>query len=403
MYDFDELIDRRNSNSNKWAGARKRLTPEQYAADPLPMWVADMDFRIAQPIRDAIQRELDHGIFGYGSTPDSYVDAVMQWHARRYGWQTKAEWLTQSPGVVNAINMAMQAFSQPGDHVATLTPVYVHFHHDVVINGRRLIQVPLQLEGGRYRFDPHAFESSLPTETKLFILCHPHNPTGNVWTPAELRTMAEICERRGIVVISDEVHADFVFGRRHVPYASLDERMAQHSITCTAPSKTFNLAGLQCANVFIPNDRLRAAFRAQCEKSGLTLNNTIGTAACEAAYRYGEPWADAMLNYIQGNHAHFAAGVVERNLPFAVTPTESLYLAWLDFRRLGLDDVALNDFLLRRARVWLDRGTKFGEGGSGFMRINLGCPRAIIDEALDRLSNALRDHGVPVAEMEQEI
>ncbi|MBR8222394.1 MalY/PatB family protein [Burkholderia ambifaria] len=390
MYDFNEIIDRRQSNSMKWAEARKRLTAEQCAADPLPMWVADMDFRVARPILDAMHRELEMGVLGYGGTPDSYVEAVVNWQASRFGWNAMPDWLTQSPGVVSALNMSIQAFTQPGDYVVVQTPVYFHFHYDVVVNGRRLLQAPLVLQDGRYQFDPDVFEAALRPGTKLFILCNPHNPTGNVWTRDELLMMASICERYGIVVVSDEVHQDFVFGegRRHVPFETLDHPVAKDSIICTAPSKTFNIAGLACANIFIANERMRRAYRTQCERSGISLVNTMGTAACEAAYRECGPWVDAMVAYVKSNQEYFAKSVTELGLPLKVTPTDSLYLAWLDFRPSGMPAEDLHDFLLRNARLWLDPGTKFGAGGDGFMRINLACPRKIVDEAIARLGRA---------------
>lgn len=391
MYDFDEIIDRRRSNSMKWAQARILLTPEQFEADPLPMWVADMDFRVAPPIVEAVQREISLGVLGYGGTPDSYREAVVEWQARRFGWQAKPEWLTQSPGVISAFNIAIQAFSQPGDYILVQTPVYHHFINDVIANGRRLAQAPLIFDEGRYRFDAPAFEAAIRPGTKLFILCNPHNPTGNVWTRDELLSMASICDRNGILVISDEVHQDLVFGegQQHVPFAMLDDSIAQNSIVCTAPSKTFNIAGLSCANIFIPNERLRQAYRAQSERNGTFFVNTLGTAACEAAYRDGEPWANAMLDYVRGNQVHFARRVSELKLPLTVTPTGSLYLAWIDCRRLGMSPAKLHDFLLRRARLWLDPGAKFGSDGEGFMRINLACPRQLVDEALSRLASVL--------------
>lgn len=390
MYDFDEILNRSRSNSMKWAQARQFLTTAQYAADPLPMWVADMDFRVAPPILEALRSELELGVLGYGGTPDSYREAVVDWQVRRFGWQAKPEWITQSPGVISALNMAIQVFSQPGDYVLVQTPVYFHIHHDVVNNGRRLVHAPLVFEGGRYRFDPEVFEAAIRPGTKLFILCNPHNPTGNVWTREELLTMASICERHGILVISDEVHQDLIFGEgeRHIPLAMLDDSVAQNVIVCTAPSKTFNIAGLSCANIFIPNERHRQAFRAQGERNGTFLVNTMGTAACEAAYRYGEPWADAMLDYVRGNQEHFARRVKELGLPLTVTPTGALYLAWVDFRQLGMPTAELHDFLLRRARLWLDPGSKFGVEGEGFMRINLACPRSVVEEALARLVGA---------------
>jgi cysteine-S-conjugate beta-lyase len=391
MYNFDEVIDRSRTNSMKWSQARQFLTAEQAAADPLPMWVADMDFRLAPEIRKTLEREVELGVLGYGGTPDSYRQAVVDWQARRFGWQAKPEWITQSPGVIGALNMAIQAFSQPGDYVLVQSPVYFHIHHDVVVNGRRLAHAPLVLKDGQYCFDPEVFEAAIRPGTKLFILCNPHNPTGNVWTRDELLTMATICERHGILVISDEVHQDLIFGegKRHVPFAMLDDAIAENVIVCTAPSKTFNIAGLSCANIFIPNERLRKAYRVQSERNGAFLVNTMGTAACEAAYRHGEPWADAMLGYVRGNQEHFAKRVNELGLPLSVTPTGALYLAWIDFRKLRMTTAELHDFLLRRARLWLDPGSKFGVEGEGFMRINLACPTSVVDEALARLARAL--------------
>ena len=391
MFDFDELIDRRQSNSMKWGQMRERLSPAQCEADPMPMWVADMDFRAAPAILDALGAQVRDGVFGYGGTPAAYLEAVVGWQKRRFGWEVDPDWVTQAPGVINALNTCIHAFSQPGDFVLVQTPVYHHIHQDVLLNGRRVLEAPLTFSGGRYHFDAEAFEAAIRPGTRLFILCHPHNPTGNVWSREELRAMAEICVRHGILVVSDEVHQDFVFGagKRHVPFASLDEGTARNTVVCTAPSKTFNLAGLACANIIIPDVRLRQSFRTQCERNGTILPNTMGTTACEAAYRHGEPWADAMLCYVRDNQAHFARGLTERGLPVRAIPTDALYLAWLDFRELDLAPDALHDFLLRRARLWFDPGTKFGSGGAGFMRVNLACPRSRVDEALNRLEQAL--------------
>jgi len=389
-FDFDEMVDRRDSNSLKWAYAREFLTPEQAAADPLPMWLADMDFRVAPPILAALRAEVDQGVLGYGGTPDAYREAVAGWQARRFGWAAQPEWVVQTPGVISALNMAVQAFSHPGDHVLVQTPVYFHFLHDILANGRRLALAPLTHEAGRYRFDPDRFEAAITPGTRLFILCNPHNPTGSMWTREELAAMAAICHRHGVLIVADEVHEDLVFDgdRRHVPLAMLDEAVARATITCTAPSKTFNLAGLSCANILIADPRLRQAFEAQRERNGVFLANTMGTAACEAAYRHGTPWLEAMLAYLRGNQRHFAARVGELGLPVTVTPTNALYLAWLDFRALGLPPAALHDRLLRRGRLWLDPGQKFGAEGEGFMRINLACPRRRVDEALARLAEA---------------
>lgn len=391
LYDFDQIIDRKHTNSMKWDGARRRLTAEQLAADPLPMWVADMDFKVAEPILDALRRETDQGILGYSEAPDSYVEAVIGWQATRFGWQPDPAWLVQSPGVVNALNMAIQAYSLPGDSVLVQSPVYVHFHHDVVTNGRRVIEVPMDFDGERYRFDPMAFEAAIQPNTRLFILCNPHNPTGNVWTHEELTAMATICHRHGVIVVADEIHQDFVFGQgaRHTSFGLLDEALVNNALILTAPSKTFNIAGLQCSNLFIPNQGLRNRYRAQAERCGVGLINKFGIAAGEAAYRHGGTWADEMLAYVRGNQQRFSQGLAPLGAKVRVIPTPSLYLAWIDFRSLEKSPADLHDFLLRHARLWLDPGTKFGTGGAGFMRINLACPRAVVDVAIERLTQVL--------------
>jgi cysteine-S-conjugate beta-lyase len=390
MHNFDEIIERRHTNSMKWDTAALRLTPEQCAANPLPMWVADMEFRVAQPIRDAIRRELDHGVLGYGAISARYIDAVLGWQARRFGFHARADWLTTAPGIVNALNMAIQAFTHPGDSVLIQTPVYHHFHHDIAINGRHLAEAPIPFDGDTYRFDAHAFEAAIRPDTKLFILCNPHNPTGNVWSRDELFAMSDICRRHGVLIVSDEVHQDFVFDEyEHVSFGTLGDDAMDNAIICTAPSKTFNIAGLQCANIFISNARLRADYRLQRERCGLNHVNTLGTIACETAYRECENWADAMSAYVRENREYLKREIAAKALRVKVVPAGSLYLAWLDFRALKMPAPELNDFLLRKARLWLDPGLKFGEAGRGFMRINLGCPRSMVEDAIQRLSAAL--------------
>lgn len=389
---FDEVIDRRSSNSMKWAYAEKLLAPDEAAADPLPMWVADTDFRAPQPVLDALADAVAHGVFGYpGGATKSYLDAVIGWQARRYGWEVAPEWVLQSAGIITILKVAAQAFSAPGDSILIQPPVYAHFHNDMLMNGRHLAFAPLTRDAEGYRFDAGVFEAAIRPNTRIFILSNPHNPTGNVWSEAELRLMGEICARHGILVISDEIHQDLVMNPalRHIPFASLGESFAQNSITCTAPSKTFNLPGLQCANVIVPNARLRAQLMRQYDRNMFPLVNVLGMVACEAAYAQGEPWLNQMLDYVRGNHRHFAQAVNSATDKIRVLPAESLYLAWIDCRGLGLDPAALDKVMLTKARLWLDKGQKFGTEGHGYMRINLGCPRAHVDEAIQRLLTAL--------------
>ncbi len=393
---FDEVLDRGRSNSMKWGGAQMMLTPAQAAADPLPMWVADTDFRAPQAVIDALRAAVEYGVFGYPAGPtDGYLDAVVGWQARRFGWEVPREWVVPTAGVITTLKTAVQAFSSPGDSVLIQPPVYVHFHNDPLLNGRRLALAPLERIDDGYRLDLTAFERAIRPDTKLFILSHPHNPTGNVWSGDELRAMGEICARHGILVISDEIHEDLIINpdRRHIPFATLGTEFARGSITCTAPSKTFNLPGLQCANVLVPDRRLREQFARQYERNVFPVVNLLGMVAAEAAYSHGEPWLEELLPYLRANHSHFAQAINGATTSVRVLPADSLYLAWMDCRGLGLDAEALNAFMLTKARVWLDKGQKFGLAGHGYMRVNLGCPRSTVDEAIRRLTGALSGAG----------
>jgi cystathionine beta-lyase len=388
---FDEVVDRRSSNSMKWACQNELLAPDEAAADPLPMWVADTDFKAPPAVLDALHGAVDHGVFGYpGGAPKSYVDAVIGWQAKRFGWEVRPEWILQTAGIITTLKTAVQAFSAPGDSVLIQPPVYAHFHDDVLLNGRHLAYAPLTRTEDGYRFDAAVFEAAIRPDTKLFILSHPHNPTGNVWSEDELRTMGEICARHGVLVISDEVHQDLIINpaKRHIPFASLGEEFAQNSITCTAPSKTFNLPGLQSANVFIPNRGLREELARQYERNMFPLVNVLGMVAAEAAYAHGEAWLEEMLAYLRANHAHFAESINSTLPQIRVLPADSLYLAWMDCRGLGMDAPTLDKFMLTKARLWLDKGQKFGVEGHGYMRVNLGCPRSTVDEAIRRLTAA---------------
>jgi cystathionine beta-lyase len=390
--EFDEVIDRTRSNSMKWTYAAGGLAPDEAAAGPLPMWVADMDFRAPRAVRDALHAAADHGVFGYAAgASDSYLDAVTGWQARRFGWEVPRDWVLQTAGVISALKTAVQAFTSPGDSVLVQPPVYHHFLDDVLVNGRHLAFAPLERTADGYQFNARTFEAAIRPGTRLFILSNPHNPTGNVWSAGDLAAMGEICARHGVLVLSDEVHQDLIINpaKRHVPFASLGERFALGSLTCSAPSKTFNLAGLQCANVFVPDARLRAQFARQYERNVYPVANTLGMIAAEAAYAHGEPWLAELLGYLRGNHAAFSAAVNGATDKVRVLPADSLYLAWMDCRGLGMDTDALNRWMLTSARLWLDNGDKFGAEGHGYLRVNLGCPRATVDEAIRRLIAAV--------------
>ncbi|MGP3769617.1 MalY/PatB family protein [Streptomyces sp. SDT5-1] len=389
---FDETIDRKKSISMKWAVADAFLAPEEAAADPLPMWVADTDFKAPAVVREALHEAVDHGVFGYPGGPTAgYLDAVTGWQAGRFAWNVDRSWVVPTAGIITSLKTAVQAFSAPGDSVLIQPPVYAHFHDDVRLNGRHLAHAPLRRTDDGYVFDAHTFEAAIRPDTKIFILSHPHNPTGNVWSEDELRTMGEICARHGVLVISDEIHQDLIVNpsKKHIPFASLGEEFARNSITCTAPSKTFNLPGLQSANVFIPDRYLREEFSRQYERNLFPLVNVLGMVAAEAAYAHGEPWLEELLGYLRKNHAHFADSVNRATSKVRVLPADSLYLAWMDCRGLGLDAAALDRFMLLNARLWLDKGQKFGAEGHGYMRVNLGCPRSTVDEAIHRLTTAV--------------
>lgn len=389
---FETPIDRRGTGSLKWDLAEALLGPEQAAADPLPMWVADMDIKAPQVVLDALHDAVDQGVFGYPMLGEpAYLDAVVGWQKRRFGWDVQPEWVVQTSGVISALKTAVQAFTRPEEKVLIQPPVYSHFHDDVRLNGRDLTFAPLHRTDDGYRFDADVFERAITPDTRLFVMSNPHNPTGNVWTADELRTMGEICAAHDVLVLSDEIHQDLVLSpdARHVPFASLGEEFAQSSITCTAPSKTFNVAGLQCANTFVPNPQLRATFTAQYERNVPPIVNSLGSVACRAAYEQAEPWLEGLLEHLRGNRRHFEESVNSATDKARVLPSESLYLAWIDFRPLDLDPVQLTRFLTTKARLWLDAGEKFGAEGHGYARINLGCPRATVDEAVDRLLGAL--------------
>ena len=390
--DFDAVINRRDSNSMKWRAGAALLSAEEAAADPLPMWVADTDFKAPQAVTDALHSAVDYGIFGYpaGPTP-SYLEAVTGWQKRRFGWDIDPAWIKPAAGIITSLKVAVQAFSSPGDSILMQPPVYSHFHDDVRLNGRFPVFAPLTRTEDGYAFDAEVFENAIKPNTKIFILSHPHNPTGNVWSEDELRTMGEICARHNILVISDEIHEDLIMNpeKRHIPFASLSEEFAQNSITCTAPSKTFNLPGLQCANNIIPNARLRSEFARRYERNMFPLVNLLGMVACEAAYTNGDQWVDDLVAYVRANHEHFAHEVNTRVPEITVIPADSLYLAWMDCRELGMDAEEVHHFMLTKARIWFDQGQKFSTEGHGYMRANLGCPRSTVDEAIERLVSAV--------------
>ena len=381
---FDKVTERKNTDCLKYDFAVKRGMPEGI----LPLWVADMDFMTSKKILDAIEARVRHGIFGYTESGEEYFEAVSGWMEKRHGWKVRHDWLVKTPGIVFALAMAVKAYSDPGDGVLIQQPVYYPFTEVIRDNGRKVVSNDLVLtEDGKYHIDFEDFEGKIAeNRISLFILCSPHNPVGRVWTKEELIRMGEICEKYNVTIVSDEIHEDFVFGdRKHCVFADLKKEFAEISVTCTSPGKTFNLAGLQVSNIFIPNPKLRLQFRKQIAAAGYSQLNTIGLTACEAAYRYGDEWYEAMMEYVAGN-IDFMRDYVKTELPMLrMTEPEGTYLVWVDFRGLGLPEEKLEELIVKKANLWLDSGTIFGKAGTGFQRFNVACPRSTLKQALEQL------------------
>lgn len=387
MFDFDTVIDRRKTHSLKFDFAARRGMPDEI----IPLWVADMDFASPPAVLDALARRIKHGVFGYSDAADEgYFNALKIWYKKRFDWEIHPEWLVKTPGVVFAICAAIRGLTQPGDAVMIQQPVYYPFESSVKINKRRLIVNKLILENGRYRMNLEEMERQIIDEkVKLFILCSPHNPVGRVWSEEELTAVGRLCVKYGLYVVADEIHADFVYtGYRHKTFAAINPDFAQSCILCTAPTKTFNLAGLQISNIFIPNERLRRIFINEIEKTGYSQPNLMGLLACQAAYEQGEAWLDELIKYLEGNLALVRKFLKEKLPKVHMVEPEGTYLIWLDFRALGLPDKELDELIVKKAGLWLDAGMMFGAGGAGFQRMNIACPRSLLQEALNRMEKA---------------
>lgn len=388
IYDFDHTESRVGTGAIKYDAERRGKNPEL-----TPLWVADMDFRAPQPIIDALQTRVAHGVFGYTDPTDSYLASVCDWISARQGWRPRPEWITVTPGVVYALACAVRAYTRPGDAVLIQQPVYYPFSEVVRDNGRRLANCSLLYEDGSYSIDFDAFERTIVAEgVRLFLLCNPHNPGGRVWTREELTRIARICRAHGVVVLSDEIHADFVRpGYEHVSFASLGQGLGARCVVCTSPSKAFNLAGLQVSNIIVPDAGLREQFRRENAASGYSQANVMGLVACEAAYRECGEWLDQLKVYLEGNREVLAGLLAERAPELHLVENGSTYLAWIDCRALGLSDEALTHLVEDGAGLWLDMGDVFGPDGSGFVRLNYACPRATLTDAVARLCNAVTE------------
>lgn len=386
QYDFDTPIDR----THTWSIKHDFKKENGKAEDILPLWVADMDFRSPDSVVEALKKAVDHGIFGYSRADESYFDAVAAWYQKRHHLTLQPEWMTCTPGIVFALSIAVRAFTQEGDAVLIQPPVYHPFSRAILRNKRTLVENPLVLKDGHYEMDLEDLEQKVLDEhVKLMILCNPHNPVGRVWTREELTALADICLRHHVYVISDEIHGDFVWqGHEQTPYASISEEACLHSMMCTAPSKTFNLAGMATSNLFIPDPEMRRKFRSELLDVGQENMNRLGLFACRAAYEGGGEWLDQLIGYLAGNLALVRDFCKNRVPQIQLVEPEGTYLAWLDCRELGMTDDELMAFFSDEAKVWLDPGTHSGEQGSGFMRFNLGSSRSVIAQALDQIEAA---------------
>ena len=381
-YDFDRVIDRHGTYSIKYDPASRGKPP-----DVLPLWVADMDFSAPPCVKDALIFHAKHGIFGYSEPDAEYFSVMRNWFEKRFSWSVQREWLTVTSGVVNALYIAVRALTQPEDGIVIQQPVYYPFESSVRQTGRRLIVNELVYNGGCYSIDFDDFEEKIK-DAKLFILCNPHNPAGRVWTKDELVRMGEICLRYGVNVIADEIHQDFIFLRsKHLVFAALDPRFAEITVTCTSPSKTFNLAGLLNSNIFISNETLRGKFKHEYARCGLSQPCIMGLAACKAAYKHGEDWLEELIVYLCGNMSLLKEYLQTYIPKIKLVEPQGMYLAWLDCREFGLSWQELDNLITQKCRLWLSNGHSFGRGGEGFMRLNAACPRSVLRNALDRLKN----------------
>lgn len=382
-FDFDTVVNRKNTNAIKYDLAKKRGKPE----DAVSLWIADMDFPTAPCIQKAVAEKAAHGIWGYSRPDNRYYDALKKWYKERHNFEIQNEWVVNTPGVCFALAAAIKAFTNEGESVLIQKPVYYPFFNIINSLQRKVVNSSLILKNNHYEIDFDDFERKIVQENvKMFILCSPHNPGGRVWTKQELQKISEICLAHNVLVVSDEIHSDITFGSNvHTVYGSLSEQALKNSIICTAPSKSFNLAGLQFSNIFIADEKLRKAFSEELEKTGYDEPSAFGIVAATAAYSEGADWFDSVKSYIWENIL-FAKKYIEENAPqIKVLVPEGTYLLWLDFSKTGLSDSEINDRVLNKAKVWLDSGSMFGKEGEKFQRINCATPRIILEDALKRI------------------
>lgn len=383
-YNFDEIVCRKNNNAAKY----DELGAKYGREDLIPMWIADMDFKTAEPIMEAMRERLEQGIFGYVSRPDSYYQSVSEWFEKKHGWAVKSESMSHSHGVIPGMVMMMKEFTEPGDKIMIQSPVYNEFFEIVGDHGRELVVSHLKLSDGKYIMDYEDFEEKAKSGVKWFLLCNPHNPVGRVWTLEELRKIGEICLKYGIQVIADEIHCELVYGgTKYTPFASISEEFSKNSITCIAPSKTFNLAGLQSSIIVFGNNEQKNRYDYLLQINDIKRNNCFSLVATEAAYRHGEEWLEQLRAYLKGN-IDFVYNYCKENIP-QIKPNipEATYLIWMDCSELGLTQEELKEFTIDEARVAL--GLWYGEESRDHVRMNIACPRSVVEQALERLKTAV--------------
>ncbi len=386
-YNFDEIIERKNTGSVKWDLASGIFGGE----DLIPMWVADMDFKSPPVVVKALQERAGHGVFGYTACMDSYYNAIINWMKKRHSWNIERESVMFSPGIVPALNMLVRTFARPGDSVILQPPVYYPFMRAVKNNGCHIVNNPLELKNGKYEIDFADLEKKLKRpRVRMLIFCSPHNPVGRVWVREDIEKLASMCLENNVIMVSDEIHSDLVLnGHKHFPAGCLPD-MSDNIISCVSPSKTFNLAGLHTSSVIITDQQKREAFNVTLENNGIIGPGVFGAVACEAAYTHGEEWLNQLLAYIEGNLDFIRKFINERlGDDVAVIEPEGTYLVWLDFRKLGLDRYALREFMVKKAKIALDEGYIFGQEGEGFERINIACPRSILKAGMERIEKAV--------------
>lgn len=387
VYNFDQVIERKNTLSLKYDFSKERGKPE----DILPLWVADMDFMTTNEVISELKKCVELGVYGYSESKEDYFKVIQNWYQRYFQWHLEPSWLIKTPGVVFAISAAIRAYTKENDSIIIQTPVYYPFYEVILDNKRNLVTNPLLLKNDHYEIDFIDFERKIiENNVKLFILCSPHNPVGRVWRKDELINLGKICLKHNVKVISDEIHCDFTYpGHKHYVFASLDPQFLMNTVTCTSPSKTFNLAGLQVSNIFIPNLKMKKKFEKAVAQTGYSQLNLFGLVACKVAYEFGDIWLKELKLYLIQN-LDYIRNFLKNELPLvSLIEPEGTYLVWLDFRKLNLSEEKLEKLIVEKAGLWLDSGKMFGIEGVGFQRINIACPISILEKALFKLKEAL--------------